>query len=552
MGKRLGALIGAIVGLVLVGPGNAEAATFDVDSTPDVTHVGGCTAAPDDCSIRDAVTAANASADASNTINVPAGTYPIAAGQLAVLPTTADATIIAGAGARDTILDAGGASRVFAVEDGATTISGMTITGGSSTDLLAGPGPQPGDGGGIVVSASTAAATGTPSLTLVDSTVTGNTAAVQGAGVAAPSFHSSPADDFPVTVEGSTISANHLTGGTPPVAAFGAGINTFGDLTVTNSTITGNTVDSPALVNMGGGVGASLDPTNAGPTTVSITNTTISGNTVTGDPTSAGGGLLIGSTSPTVGLSVTNTIIQGNTVNGAEGDCSGVVAPTSAANLTGDTSCMFMDAASVQGNPQLAALGNNGGPTDTMLPAEGSPAIDAGTGTGCPATDQRGVTRPQRTACDIGAVEVEPLPPPPPPPPPAPPAAPSADLAIALTAHPASPHVGDTVKFTLSVTNAGPDAATDTVLTGKLPAPASRIVPPDGCKVTKFKPGPIPKRRLSCDLGTLASGATSTRKVKVRPDDQTRMPRATAQVTSSVADPVPANNIIKLKVDVGE
>lgn len=55
-------------------------------------------------------------------------------------------------------------------------------------------------------------------------------------------------------------------------------------------------------------------------------------------------------------------------------------------------------------DPLLGALGNNGGPTPTMLPGAGSPGIDAGVG--CAATDQRGITRPQGSACDIGAVEV--------------------------------------------------------------------------------------------------------------------------------------------------
>jgi hypothetical protein len=49
----------------------------------------------------------------------------------------------------------------------------------------------------------------------------------------------------------------------------------------------------------------------------------------------------------------------------------------------------------------LGALGDNGGDTETMLPAAGSPAI--GIGTGCPATDQRGQPRP--AACTAGAVE---------------------------------------------------------------------------------------------------------------------------------------------------
>lgn len=57
-------------------------------------------------------------------------------------------------------------------------------------------------------------------------------------------------------------------------------------------------------------------------------------------------------------------------------------------------------------DPLLGALTDNGGATATMLPATGSPAIDAGQALGCPASDQRGVARPQGIACDIGAVEV--------------------------------------------------------------------------------------------------------------------------------------------------
>jgi hypothetical protein len=63
-------------------------------------------------------------------------------------------------------------------------------------------------------------------------------------------------------------------------------------------------------------------------------------------------------------------------------------------------------------NPMLGPLKFNGGPTQTMAPAAGSPAIDAGDATcldlsGAPlVTDQRGVPRPQRRRCDIGAYEV--------------------------------------------------------------------------------------------------------------------------------------------------
>ena len=57
-------------------------------------------------------------------------------------------------------------------------------------------------------------------------------------------------------------------------------------------------------------------------------------------------------------------------------------------------------------DPLLGGLGDNGGMTPTMLPGTGSAAIDASPDPDCPATDQRGVTRPQGPLCDIGAVEV--------------------------------------------------------------------------------------------------------------------------------------------------
>jgi hypothetical protein len=63
----------------------------------------------------------------------------------------------------------------------------------------------------------------------------------------------------------------------------------------------------------------------------------------------------------------------------------------------------------------LGALGNNGGPTQTMALKNGSPALDAGNPAGCRdfagnllRTDQRGLPRPggaERTGCDMGAYE---------------------------------------------------------------------------------------------------------------------------------------------------
>ena len=58
----------------------------------------------------------------------------------------------------------------------------------------------------------------------------------------------------------------------------------------------------------------------------------------------------------------------------------------------------------------LEPLQNNGGPTDTHALLEGSVAIDAGVNCPPPATDQRGMSRPDGDAmgrgdCDVGAVE---------------------------------------------------------------------------------------------------------------------------------------------------
>jgi hypothetical protein len=58
----------------------------------------------------------------------------------------------------------------------------------------------------------------------------------------------------------------------------------------------------------------------------------------------------------------------------------------------------------------LGPLADNGGPTQTRLPQQGSPLLDAIPAAECApeiATDQRGVARPQGGFCDIGAVEVE-------------------------------------------------------------------------------------------------------------------------------------------------
>ncbi len=80
-------------------------------------------------------------------------------------------------------------------------------------------------------------------------------------------------------------------------------------------------------------------------------------------------------------------------------------------NVTDDDSCGFTHPTDTEtgADLQLGALADNGGLTDTMLPAGDSPLIDAIPAGDCHpevGTDQRGVERPQGEGCDIGAVEV--------------------------------------------------------------------------------------------------------------------------------------------------
>ena len=59
----------------------------------------------------------------------------------------------------------------------------------------------------------------------------------------------------------------------------------------------------------------------------------------------------------------------------------------------------------ITADPRLGQLGDYGGGTPTIPLLPGSPAIDAVEATRCPATDQRGIPRPQGAACDLGAFE---------------------------------------------------------------------------------------------------------------------------------------------------
>ncbi|MFY9824167.1 MAG: IPTL-CTERM sorting domain-containing protein, partial [Thermoanaerobaculia bacterium] len=381
------------------------------------------------------------------------GTITLTTGHLRV----SDSVSIQGPGQAVVAVNANHASRVFYLYSNFLlstpsniTISGLTLTGGlqllggcifdSKHNLVLDH---------VTVDANTATSKGGGlfleghgnSLTIMNSVFSGNTAGNAGGAML---LYSS---GQPILIQDSVISGNQSTGGT------GGGISLYkpdADMTIERSTISGNTASGA-----GGGLFV-YNPQTAGvalrQSTISgnsasqgggayfynlsgplvIENSTVSGNQVTGN----GGGLFFyhgppagsGLHSSTIAsntaggngggiylytgsLPLENTIVAGNTA-GTDDDISNgkggnfvldhdLVQDTGGASFTDNGGNIFNQ------SPQLSALGNHGGPTQTMLPAATSPVIDAGSATS-PAVDQRGVARPAGAGFDIGAVEVAP------------------------------------------------------------------------------------------------------------------------------------------------
>src|SRR5215203_267474 len=152
-------------------------------------------------------------------------------------------------------------------------------------------------------------------------------------------------------------------------------------LTLNNLTVANGRAD-----NAGGGI------LNLG--TLEVNNSTISGNSANNNA----GGIGNGSTA-----TLNNTIVANN----EGGNCAGLPVTDDGGNLEWPgNDCGF----ALSADPLLGPLADNGGPTQTHALQPDSPAIDAAVECPPPATDQRGVSRPQGAACDIGAFEFVPPP----------------------------------------------------------------------------------------------------------------------------------------------
>ena len=239
------------------------------------------------CSLREATLFANGNAaepdcapgtaSGTTTIVVPAGTYTL---RSQVLSLTGNATLVgggAGTGTGATTIDAAGHSQVFFIQDAANVaISGMNITGGVTGQTT---------GGGTVFGLPGGGINNNGTLALNHVIVTGN--------------RTSPG--------GTDTSCTNVTGGcTGGNGGDGAGINNDGTLTIANSAITANFTGAGAPGTRGNN-GSPADPGSAGGPggtsgsggdggairnfqTLTITNSTIAGNTTGAGARGADGG----------------------------------------------------------------------------------------------------------------------------------------------------------------------------------------------------------------------------------------------------------------------
>jgi hypothetical protein len=350
--KRLTGLLAATAVAALGGVAPAGAETINVTNGAD--------------SGAGSLRAALAAAKEGDTVVVPALTVSLTSGQLLI-----DKSLtLVGAGARSTVLSGGNHVRVLDVEKGTASISGVTISGGDGkVTSVSGEA----DGGGLLVESGAA-------VTLADSTVTGNVINEQeGGGVY---------DEGTMTILRSTISFNeaHAENRAGGIKVAISSPHTF---TLADSTVAHNAIEP-------GGLGAGIY-VNAGGAGLTFTDDTFDFDTAGGTGSVFD---LNGGGSPTT---ITNTIILG----GGEKSCSRMPAsPSGGGNIEDQSLCNFTHAGDQQKvDPHLGPLQDNGGSTDTQLPAAGSVALDAGVDGACAATDQRGAPRPQGAHCDSGAVE---------------------------------------------------------------------------------------------------------------------------------------------------
>ncbi len=381
--------------------------------------------------LRWAVAQANSSLDAS-AIEFELGSSPatitLSQGQLELSNTFRPVTIYDGPGQGPVTVSGNNASRVFQIDKGVTaTLSNFVFTGGSTS----------GNGGGLYNLGTT---------TITDCTIDGNNSTSSsssngGGGLyngstgnltldnCAISANSANSDGGGLFNDGTAFLLNCTVSGNSTARLGGGIFNYFPTavLTLTGCTISGNSaVKGGGLDNYfhaklsdctisGNAAQYGAGVFNYG--TATLTACTISGNSAT----TLGGGLENYSTSYyTSTASLTDTIVASN--NGNNGDPDdisgnpGDTAGDAASGVTGSYNLIGIGGSGgivggTNGNivltdlsgSGLSALGDYGGPTETIALLPGSPALGAGIAVAGLATDQRGEM--QDAPPDIGAFQ---------------------------------------------------------------------------------------------------------------------------------------------------
>jgi CSLREA domain-containing protein len=229
--------------------------------------------------------------------------------------------------------------------------------GGGGIGGEGGQGQGGSSGGAIATSGATAVAT------IVDSTLSDNFSGVGGNGGNGGVTTTAPINDF----QSGGGAGNGSAGG----ALFASGGAT---VTLTNTTIGSNQVGGPGNAGAAGAGSSHALPGAAG--------------------NAAFGGGIYDSSTPAATLS--DTLLASNEL----GNCAGNITDGGHNLSFGVSDCP--GTGFIRNDPKLAALADNGGPTQTQALGSGSAAI--GAGASCASTDQRGLPRP--ASCDIGAYQL--------------------------------------------------------------------------------------------------------------------------------------------------